>query len=95
MAKKICYILLVFVLAFFFLGSRAVLALIVTATDDVSISARVAGDVIPPPDGGGGSGSSSGSIGIPRTATSFSGDAYPGALVSIWENGAERITVPR
>ena len=57
-------------------------------TETVTISAEVSGTTPPPAEGGGGGG-----VSIPKTAVRFSGEAYPGATVSILKSGNLATTV--
>jgi len=71
-----------FVAASIFFIASSVLAQ-APVTETVTISAEVSGAAPPPPvEGGGGGG-----VNIPKTAVRFSGEAYPGATVSILKEG--------
>ena len=61
------------------MGSHLVFAQMGPVTDTVSITAEVVGTITVTPSGGG--------IGLPKTAVSFSGLAYPKATVSILKEG--------
>jgi hypothetical protein len=82
--KKIFFLILIS----FSLITKSVFALTITSTESISISAMVNSSAIVSPGGG-----SNGSMGIPKTATRFSGYAYPNALVTILENGINRIII--
>ena len=81
MRKTICLLLLTSL--FFNLKIATLLAqgLVLTANENVSVSAIVGGEVVPP-EGGGGGGET-----LPKTSVRFSGEAYPGATVVISKNG--------
>ncbi len=69
-------------------GGHALYALTLTATDTVSVSARVGEEVTTTPGG-----TTTGGILIPKTAVSFAGQAYPYALVSLLKNGVLKDTI--
>ncbi len=84
--KQIIYIP---TLLLFLLCARNVFAFTLTATDNVSVSARVGEDIVVTPGGG----TSSGGVTIPKTAVIFSGQAYPNADVTLLKGGEEKATV--
>ncbi len=70
-------------------SSQLVLAVeIVSQPEDVTVSAIV-GSVTPPPGEGGGGGGGDYTF---RTSVSFSGFAYPGAIVHIWKDATPKTT---
>jgi hypothetical protein len=83
MANFFKKILLSVLLLFFCLGPQSVLALTLTETENVSVSARVGEEVVVTPGGG----SSAGGFIFPKTAVRFTGEAYPLALVSLLKQG--------
>jgi len=81
-SKKIIFLSMLLV---FFLSSQSAFALVLVDTENVSINATVGGPVAP--------GGSSGTMGIPKTAVRFSGQAYPFATVYILKEGTEVVSV--
>ena len=81
LSKKIIF----FLLLLFFVGNNTALALVVTATENVTISATVGSSAVVPPGN-----SITGGMGIPKTSVRFSGEAYPNSIVTILENGVIR-----
>ncbi|OGI90575.1 hypothetical protein A2911_00410 [Candidatus Nomurabacteria bacterium RIFCSPLOWO2_01_FULL_40_15] len=76
--------IVIFLLLYLFLGG-VVLAQ-AQSTENVSISARVGGEVVT-------TNNTSGSIGIPKTAVRFSGEAYPFATISVLKEGKKVVSV--
>src|SRR3989338_6165801 len=81
--KIICLVLFLFFSLN--MGSHLVFAQMGAVTDTVSITAEVVGTITVTPSGGG--------IGLPKTAVSFSGQAYPGATVNILKKGLPATSV--
>ena len=79
------FFLLFFLL--FFLDTNSIFAFVVTSTENISISANVDSSALLTPPG------ISSGIGIPKTATRFSGYAYPYAFITILENGINKIII--
>lgn len=72
------------ILAIFF--ARPVLALTLTSSETVTISAQVGGSINPLNDNNGSNGSGF------MTNVTFSGSAYPNAVVHIWKDGTPKMT---
>jgi len=90
MRKIICFLLLISL--FFNLKILTLFAGTITASEDVSVSAIVAGGTVVSPTSNG-SGQLNGPISIPQTSVRFSGEAYPNATVTLLENGAFETSV--
>ncbi len=77
--------LFLFSFLFFSAGSHKTVALILTSSENITISAKVGNNTTP--------GSGGGSIVIPHTAVRFSGLAYPYADITLLEGNVKRATV--
>lgn len=81
--SKIIFFTFLFLLLSGTAGNSA-FALVLTATENISISANV---------GSPSSASTSGSLAIPQTAVRFSGEAYPNATVTVLKRGVKQTSV--
>lgn len=85
--KSLAKILIIAVILFVVISPNFLYAFELTATEAVSVSARVGLDVVVD------SSAPAGAVLLPSTAVQFSGRAYPGAQVILLRDGVEKATV--